>query len=144
MAALLELGAGFHGELTGRENIYLNGVDPRRLTQAEIDRIFDEIVAFAEIEQFIDNQVKHYSSGMYGAARLRHRGERRARDPARRRGARGRRRGVPAQVPRTDPQFQREGRTILLVTHAVDLVRQICDRAAVLDHGELVAVGAPG
>jgi ABC-type polysaccharide/polyol phosphate transport system, ATPase component len=142
-AALLELGAGFHGDLTGRENIYMNG-SILGLSRVEIDKIFDDIVDFSEIEQFIDNQVKHYSSGM--AARL----------------------GFAVAV-NVEPeillvdevlavgdeafqrkcldrikQFQREGRTILLVTHAVDLVRQICDRAAVLDHGNLVAIGAPG
>ena len=142
-AALLELGAGFHGDLTGRENIYMNG-SILGLSRPEIDRIFDDIVAFSEIEEFIDNQVKHYSSGM--AARL----------------------GFAVAV-NVEPEillvdevlsvgdeafqrkcleriklFQREGRTILLVTHAVDMVRQICDRAAVLDHGSLVAVGAPG
>lgn len=142
-AALLELGAGFHGDLTGRENIYLNG-SILGLTRAEVERIFDDIVDFSEIEEFIDNQVKHYSSGM--AARL----------------------GFAVAV-NVEPeillvdevlavgdeafqrkclerirQFQREGRTILLVTHAVDMVRQICDRAAVLDHGNLVAVGTPG
>ncbi len=142
-AALLELGAGFHGDLTGRENIYMNG-SILGFSRTEIDGIFDEIVAFSEIEEFIDNQVKHYSSGM--AARL----------------------GFAVAV-NVEPeillvdevlavgdeafqrkcldrikQFQREGRTILLVSHAVDLVRQICDRAAVLDHGHLVTVGTPG
>ncbi len=142
-AALLELGAGFHGDLTGRENIYMNG-SILGFSRSEIDRIFDDIVAFSEIEEFIDNQVKHYSSGM--AARL----------------------GFAVAV-NVEPeillvdevlavgdeafqrkcldrikQFQREGRTILLVTHAVDMVRQICDRAAVLDHGQLVTIGAPG
>jgi ABC-2 type transport system ATP-binding protein len=142
-AALLELGSGFHGDLTGRENIYMNG-SILGLSRVEIDRIFDQIVDFSEIEDFIDNQVKHYSSGM--AARL----------------------GFAVAV-NVDPeillvdevlsvgdeafqrkcldrikQFQRDGRTILLVTHAVDMVRQICDRAAVLDHGNLVAFGAPG
>ena len=142
-AALLELGSGFHGDLTGRENIYMNG-SILGLTRPEINRIFDDIVAFSEIEEFIDNQVKHYSSGM--AARL----------------------GFAVAV-NVEPeillvdevlsvgdeafqrkclekirQFQRDGRTILLVTHAVDMVRQICDRAAVLDHGNLVAIGEPG
>ncbi len=143
IAALLELGSGFHPDLTGRENVYMNA-SILGFSRKEIDRIFDEIVAFSEIEDFIDNQVKHYSSGM--AARL----------------------GFAVAV-NVDPEillvdevlavgdeafqrkclerikkFQREGRTILLVTHAVDLVRRICDRAAVLDHGQLVAVGAPG
>jgi ABC-2 type transport system ATP-binding protein len=143
IAALLELGSGFHGDLTGRENVYMNA-SILGFSRKEIDKIFDEIVAFSEIGDFIDNQVKHYSSGM--AARL----------------------GFAVAV-NVEPEillvdevlsvgdeafqrkcleriklFQREGRTILLVTHAVDLVRRICDRAAVLDHGELVAFGAPG
>jgi ABC-2 type transport system ATP-binding protein len=143
MAALLELGAGFHPDLTGRENVYLNA-SILGLSRGEVDRRFDDIVAFAELEPFIDNQVKHFSSGMY--ARL----------------------GFAVAV-NVDPDvllvdevlsvgdeafqrkcvdrvkaFQREGRTILVVTHAADLVRQVADRAVVLDHGEMVAVGPPG
>jgi len=64
VASLLEVGTGFHPELTGRENIYLNGAI-LGMTRAEIRRKFDEIVAFAEIEKFLDTPVKHYSSGMY-------------------------------------------------------------------------------
>ena len=64
MAALLELGAGFHPELSGRENVYLNG-SILGLKRVEVDRVFDDIVGFAELEQFIDTPVKHYSSGMY-------------------------------------------------------------------------------
>src|SRR5215813_2533539 len=64
VASLLEVGTGFHPELTGRENIYLNGAI-LGMTRAEIDRKFDEIVAFAEVEKFLDTPVKHYSSGMY-------------------------------------------------------------------------------
>src|SRR5881296_2420456 len=64
VGSLLEVGTGFHPELTGRENIYLNGAI-LGMKKAEIDRKFDEIVAFAEVEQFIDTPVKHYSSGMY-------------------------------------------------------------------------------
>ena len=64
VGSLLEVGTGFHPELTGRENIYLNGAI-LGMKRREIDRKFDEIVAFAEIEQFIDTPVKHYSSGMY-------------------------------------------------------------------------------
>jgi lipopolysaccharide transport system ATP-binding protein len=72
VGSLLEVGTGFHPELTGRENIYLNGAIPSTelraglgMKRAEIDRKFDEIVAFAEIEKFMDTPVKHYSSGMY-------------------------------------------------------------------------------
>jgi lipopolysaccharide transport system ATP-binding protein len=64
VASLLEVGTGFHAELSGRENIYLNGAI-LGMKKAEIERKFDEIVAFSEVEQFIDTPVKHYSSGMY-------------------------------------------------------------------------------
>jgi len=143
LAGLLELGAGFQQELSGRENVYLNG-SMLGLTKREVDRMFDDIVEFAELGQFIDNQVKFYSSGMY--VRL----------------------GFAVAV-NVDPdvlvidevlavgderfqrkcmervkQFQREGRTILFVSHAPDLVRNLCDRAVVLADGEMVGMGAPG
>jgi ABC-2 type transport system ATP-binding protein len=143
LAALLELGAGFHPDLTGRENVFLNA-SLLGLARRETESRFDEIVDFAELGQFIDNQVKFYSSGMY--MRL----------------------GFAVAV-NADPdillvdevlavgdesfqrkcldrvrQFQREGRTIVFVTHAPDLVRQICDKAVVLDHGREVAAGTPG
>ena len=143
VAALLELGAGFHPDLTGRENVFLNA-SLLGMSTRQIESRFDAIVDFAELEPFIDNQVKYYSSGMY--VRL----------------------GFAVAV-NMDPeilivdevlsvgdelfqrkcldrvrQFQREGRTILLVTHAADMVRQICHTAAVLDKGHLVAVGTPG
>ena len=143
IAALLELGAGFHGDLTGRENVYMNA-SILGFSRKEIDRIFDDIVAFSEIEEFIDNQVKHYSSGM--AARLGFavavnvEPEILLVDEVLSVGDEAFQRKCLERIK----QFQREGRTILLVTHAVDLVRQICDRAAVLDHGQLVAVGPPG
>jgi len=143
LAALLELGAGFHPDLTGRENIYLNG-SILGFSRPQVDAIFDDIVEFAELWDFIDQQVKHYSSGMY--ARL----------------------GFSVAInvePEIllvdevlavgDEAFQRkcidrvrklqgEGRTILLVSHAAELVRQIADRAAVFDHGHLVLVSEPG
>ena len=143
LAALLELGAGFHPELTGRENIFMNA-SILGLSKKNIGRVFDEIVDFAELDKFIDMQVRHYSSGMY--VRL----------------------GFAVAV-NVDPdillidevlavgdenfqrkclervaQFQREGRTILFVTHAADLVRRICERAIVLDRGVIVADAAPG
>ena len=143
LAALLELGAGFHPELSGRENVFLNASVlgmPRR----DIVRRFDEIVAFAELEQFIDNQVKHYSSGMYVrlgfAVAVNMDPEVLLVDEVLAVGDEAFQRKCLDRVR----QFQKEGRTIVFVTHAADLVRQICDRAAVLDHGHLVAVGPPG
>jgi ABC-type polysaccharide/polyol phosphate transport system ATPase subunit len=143
LAALLELGAGFQTELSGRDNIYLNA-SLLGLSSREVDKRYDEIVAFAELESFIDTQVKFYSSGMY--VRL----------------------GFAVAV-NVDPdvlvvdevlavgdenfqrkclkrirEFQDEGRTILFVTHAPDLVRQVCDRCVVLSNGRVVGMGTPG
>ncbi len=142
MAALLELGAGFQPELSGRDNVYLNGA-MMGLKKREIDRIFDDIVEFSELEPFIDNQVKFYSSGMY--VRL----------------------GFAVAV-NVDPDilvvdevlavgderfqrkclnrirnFQDEGRTILVVTHNAEQIKKICDRAVVLSHGDLIGQGEP-
>ena len=143
LAALLELGAGFHPELTGRENVFLNA-SILGMPKKEIERRFDEIVAFAELERFIDNQVKHYSSGMYVrlgfAVAVNMDPDVLLVDEVLAVGDESFQRKCLDRVKR----FQREGRTIVFVTHAADLVRQICDRAAVLDHGNLVAVGAPG
>ncbi len=144
LAALLELGAGFQPDLSGRDNVFLNG-SILGMKRVDIARRFDEIVHFAgdEVERMIDNQVKFYSSGMY--VRL----------------------GFAIAI-NVDPDillvdevlavgdevfqrkcldkvaaFQAEGRTIIVVTHAADLVRQVCTRAAALDHGRLVAIGDP-
>ncbi len=141
-AALLELGSGFHPELTGRENIYLNG-SILGLTRVEVARIFDEVVAFSEIGRFIDNQVKYYSSGMYArlafALAVHVDPELVVIDEVLAVGDEAFQRKCMRRIK----QFQREGRTIVLVTHAADVVRQICDSAAVLDHGQLVQIGAP-
>ncbi len=140
LAALLELGAGFHPDLTGRENVYINA-SILGLSRQEIDRYFDAIVDFSGIEQFIDTQVKFYSSGMY--VRL-----------------------AFAVAVHVDPDillvdevlavgdepfqrkclerirsFQSEGRTIVLVTHGLDQVAEFCDRAIVLEQGAVVADG---
>jgi ABC-2 type transport system ATP-binding protein len=142
IAALLELGAGFHPELTGRENVYLNA-SILGLSRKETDRVFDSIVEFAELQDFIDNQVKFYSSGMYirlGFAVAVH---------------------VDPNILLVDEvlavgdesfqrkcldrmqQFQREGRTIVVVTHAADLVRSVCDQAVMLQQGRIHAAGPP-
>jgi ABC-2 type transport system ATP-binding protein len=143
LAALLELGAGFHPDLTGRENVFLNGAVlglPRRL----IERKFDEIVAFAELEQFIDNQVKHYSSGMFVrlgfAVAVNVEPDILLIDEVLAVGDEAFQRKCLDRVK----QFQRDGRTIVFVSHNPDLVRTLCDRAAVLDHGLVVGEGTPG
>ncbi|MGH2706058.1 MAG: ABC transporter ATP-binding protein [Actinomycetota bacterium] len=142
IAALLELGAGFHPDLTGRENVYLNG-SIMGLSRKQIDRTFDSIVDFAELHTFIDNPVRNYSSGMFvrlGFAVAVHLdpdillvdevlavGDEAFQDKCLRR----------------IREFQSEGRTIILVTHAVDLVREMCDEAVWLDHGVMAGRGNP-
>lgn len=142
LAALLELGAGFHPELTGRENVMLNAAI-LGLSSRETKARFDEMVAFSGIEEFIDTQVKFYSSGMY--VRL-----------------------AFAVAVHIDPdillvdevlavgdepfqrkcmdkirQFQEEGRTIVVVSHSAQQIGELCDRVAVLNHGSLVFEGDP-
>jgi ABC-2 type transport system ATP-binding protein len=142
IAALLELGSGMHPDLTGRENVFLNG-SILGLSRRDIERRFDDIVAFAEIGEFIDNQVKHYSSGM--SARLGFAVAVNVEpnillvDEVLAVGDESFQRKCRDRIKR----FQREGRTILVVTHVPDLVRQMCDRAVVLDQGEMVIVGDP-
>ncbi|OLT08645.1 ABC transporter ATP-binding protein [Kocuria sp. CNJ-770] len=140
VAGLIEVGAGFHPDLTGRDNVYLNGAI-LGMTRAQIDERFDEIVAFSEIEQFIDTEVKFYSSGMY--LRL-----------------------AFAVAVFTDPDiflideilsvgdepFQRkslgrvrelseEGKTLLVVSHDFDVVRKVCERAVWIEHGRVRSDG---
>jgi ABC-2 type transport system ATP-binding protein len=142
IAALLALGAGFHPELTGRDNVYLNA-SILGLSRAETDRRFDDIVAFAELEDFIDTQVKFYSSGMYvrlGFAVAVHV------DPAillvDEVLAVG---DIAFQFKCLDKvaEFQREGRTIVFVTHAPDLVVRVCDHVVLLEKGRIRAQGDP-
>lgn len=142
IGSLLELGAGFNGELSGRDNVFLNA-SLLGLSRREALRRFDEIVAFAELEPFIDTQVKHYSSGMYvrlGFAVAVHA------DPdvllvdeVLAVGDDAYQRKCLAKVA----ELQARGRTILFVTHALDVVPRICRRAVVLDHGRLVHDGDP-
>src|SRR2546423_1008226 len=128
LAALLELGAGFHPDLSGRENIFLNA-SLLGLSKRDTHRRFDEIVAFAELEQFIDNQVKHYSSGMYVrlgfAVAVNMEPDILLVDEVLAVGDELFQRKCIDRVK----QFQREGRTIVFVSHAPDLIRQICDSA---------------
>jgi ABC-2 type transport system ATP-binding protein len=143
LAGMLELGAGFQQDLTGRENIYLNG-SLLGMSKTEIDRVFDAIVDFSELEAFIDGPVKFYSSGMYVrlgfAVAVNVDPDILVIDEVL---AVGDERFQRKCLDRVD-QFQQEGRTILLVTHSADTVRSICDRGIVLSHGRLVAEGEPG
>ena len=142
LAPLLELGAGFHPDLTGRENVYLNA-SFLGLSRRETDRVFDDIVAFAELEEFMDNQVKFYSSGMLvrlGFAVAVHVDpEVLLIDEVLAVGDESFQRRCLDRVRR----FQSEGRTIVLVTHTLDVVREVCDEAVMLDHGRVYAVGTP-
>jgi ABC-type polysaccharide/polyol phosphate transport system ATPase subunit len=143
VSALLELGAGFHPDLTGRENIYLNG-SILGLSKVEMNRIFDDILEFSEMERFIDVPVKHYSSGMYmrlGFSIAIH--------------VRPDILLVDEVLAVGDQAFQfrcldkinemkREGTTIILVTHNQELVRNLCTRAIWLDESQIRAEGDVG
>jgi ABC-2 type transport system ATP-binding protein len=141
IAALLELGAGFHPELTGRENVYLNA-SILGLSKRETDRHFDDIVAFSELENFIDNQIKTYSSGMFvrlGFAVAVHVDPRILLvDEVLAVGDEAFQRKCLARVR----ELQREGRTIVFVTHAMQLVHQICNEAVLLERGRVHTQGA--
>jgi lipopolysaccharide transport system ATP-binding protein len=143
VGSLLEVGTGFHPELTGRDNVYLNG-SILGLDRASIARRFDEIVAFAEVERFIDTPVKRYSSGMYlrlafaVAAHL---------EPEILL--------VDEVLAVGDASFQRkclgrmghaaeEGRTVLFVSHNMTAVQGLCSRAIWLNEGKLTEEGTPG
>jgi ABC-type polysaccharide/polyol phosphate transport system ATPase subunit len=142
ISALIELGAGFHPEISGRENVFINGI-MLGLSKREVAKRFDEIVEFAELSEFIDAPVKTYSSGMYmrlGFAVAIH---------------------VDPDVLLVDEvlavgdegfthkcldkfaEFKRRGKTILLVTHSLGLVERFCDEALWLDGGTMKAMGDP-
>ena len=141
VASMLEVGTGFHGELTGRENIYMNGAI-LGMTKKEIDRKIEDIIEFSEVRQFIDTPVKRYSSGMYVKLAF----------------------SVAAHLDSEimimdevlavgDMAFQKkcldkmndvsraEGRTILYVSHNMNTIRELCDRVVVLDHGKVTFDG---
>jgi ABC-type polysaccharide/polyol phosphate transport system ATPase subunit len=140
LAALLELGAGFHPDLTGRENVYLNG-SILGLTRETIEGAFDDIVAFSEIGEFIDTQVKFYSSGMYVrlafAVAVHVNPDILLVDEVLAVG------DEPFQQKCMEKirQFQKDGRTIVLVTHSADQIQDVCDRVVVLKRGEVVFDG---
>ncbi len=143
LAALLELGAGFQPELSGRDNIYLNG-SLLGLSRSEIDKRFDDIVAFAGLEEFIDNQVKFYSSGMYVrlgfAVAVNVEPDVLLVDEVLAVGDAAFQRKCLDHVKR----LQREGRTIIVVSHATDVMRQNCERVMVMNHGQVITVDSPG
>ncbi len=140
LAALLELGAGFQHELSGRDNVYLYG-SMLGFSRKMVDAIFDDVVAFSELEHFIDTQVKFYSSGMYVrlafAVAVNVNPDVLVVDEVL---AVGDERFQAKCIDRIRV-FQDEGRAILLVTHQADQVRAICDRAIVLQSGRMVADG---
>jgi ABC-type polysaccharide/polyol phosphate transport system ATPase subunit len=137
---LLELGAGFHPELTGEDNVYLNG-ELLGLSREAIRARFDDIVAFAELEHFIDTPMKHYSSGMWirlGFAVAAHADadvllvdEALAVGDA----------AFQAKCLERIAGFRAEGKTILFVTHQLEQVARLCDRALWLDHGVVRMLG---
>jgi lipopolysaccharide transport system ATP-binding protein len=142
VGSLLEVGTGFHPELTGRENVYLNGAI-LGMKKTEIDRKFDEIVAFAEIDKFLDTPVKHYSSGMYTRLAF----------------------AVAAHLEPEilivdevlavgDIAFQKKclgkmgevakvGRTVLFVSHNMTAIENLCNRVIWINHGQVVEEGSP-
>ena len=143
IASMLEVGTGFHQELTGRENIYMNGAI-LGMTKAEIDKKFDRIVEFAEMERFIDTPVKRYSSGMYVklafavAAHLD--SEIMVMDEVL---AVGDMKFQQKCLGRMGKAANTEGRTVLYVSHNMNTIRQLCTRCLVLDHGRLIFDGKP-
>jgi lipopolysaccharide transport system ATP-binding protein len=140
LGALLELGAGFHPDLTGRENVYLNGAFLGR-TKADMDRVFDDILEFSEMERFIDIPVKHYSSGMYmrlGFSIAIHlRPEILLVDEILAVGDRSFQLRCLDRVQ----ELKRQGVTILLVSHDLAQVRNMCDRAIWVEEGQVQAEG---
>jgi ABC-2 type transport system ATP-binding protein len=142
LAALLELGAGFHGDLTGRENIYLNAAI-LGLSKRQTQRYFDDIVDFSEIEEFLDTQVKFYSSGMYVrlafSVAIHVDPEILLIDEVLAVGDEPFQRKCMERIK----QFQLDGRTIVFVTHGLDTVRQLCDRVVLLESGDVVVDGPP-
>ncbi len=142
LSALIELGAGFHPEITGRENVYINGI-MLGLTKKEINQRFDQIVKFAELEDFIDSPVKTYSSGMYMrlgfAVAINVDPDILLIDEVL---AVGDAAFIPKCLDKIH-EFKRRRKTILFVTHGLDTVELLCDRAMWFKGGELQRLGNP-
>lgn len=143
VSSLLELGAGFHPDLTGAENIRLNG-SILGLSRREIREKFDAIVRFAELEQFIDIPVKHYSSGMYVrlgfAVAVEVNPDILLIDEVMAVGDETFKKKCLGKIA----QFKREGRTMLIVSHDLDTITDVSDSVLLLDRGRIVGVGEPG
>lgn len=141
VASMLEVGTGFHGELTGRENIYMNGAI-LGMTKKEINSKIESIIEFSECSQFIDTPVKRYSSGMFlklafaVAAHLD--GEIMIMDEVL---AVGDMAFQKKCIAKMDEVSRLEGRTILYVSHNMNTIRELCDRVIVLDYGKLIFDG---
>lgn len=142
ISALIELGAGFHPEITGRENVFINGI-MLGLTKREISEKFDEIVSFAELEDFIDAPVKTYSSGMYMrlgfSVAINVNPDILLIDEVL---AVGDASFIPKCLDRID-DFRRRKKTILFVSHGLDTVEKICDKVVFLKNGRIAAIGEP-
>ena len=142
ISALIELGAGFHPEISGRENIFINGI-MLGLSKREVVQKFEEIVEFAELEEFIDAPVKTYSSGMYArlgfAVAIHVNPDVLLVDEILAVGDQG----FTHKCLDKFAEFRRRGKTILLVTHSLSLVERFCDDAVWLDSGLIKAVGDP-
>src|SRR6187402_1246185 len=142
ISALIELGAGFHPEISGRENVFINGI-MLGLTKKEIARRFDEIVEFAEMKEFIDAPVKTYSSGMYMrlgfAVAIHVNPDLLLVDEVLAVGDEG----FTHKCLDKFGEFKRRGKTILLVTHSLNLVERFCDEALWLDGGKVRGSGDP-
>src|SRR5450755_4496606 len=142
ISALIELGAGFHPEISGRENVFINGI-MLGLTKREIQQRFDEIVDFAELREFIDAPVKTYSSGMYMrlgfAVAINVNSEVLLVDEVLAVGDEG----FTHKCLDKFAEFKRSNKTVLIVTHSLGLVERLCDDAVWLDGGEKQAEGDP-
>lgn len=143
VAAMLEVGSGFHGELSGRDNIFLNG-SILGMSKKQIIAKFDEIVEFSGVEQFIDQPVKNYSSGMYVrlgfAIAVNVNPDILVVDEVLAVGDQE----FQEKCYRKFEDFKADGKTVILVSHSMGTVESMCDQVAWLDHGRLQAVGDSG
>jgi ABC-2 type transport system ATP-binding protein len=140
MGTMIELGVGFHPELTGRENIFL-GASIHGLSRKEIDEIYRAVVEFSELEAFMDTPIKNYSSGMHArlgfALAVNLNPDVLLVDEVLAVGDEAFQRKCMGQIEK----FRAEGKTIVFVSHNPDDVKNVCDRACVLDHGSMVFLG---